>query len=201
MIKIIMDDIKFDKDYYYGEIYEDYDTFMDFEKLAKGLIKRYNFDSFLDIGCGCGNLVKELKRQIGLLNRKCIIHGLDFSEFAVSKANVPFVCQCDCRELNLEDSSFDVVYILGTFGYLSSLNDLFKAMKEAYRVSKKIIVFEDVYDIPSESSDDYDPYRKLFYNQIEWRDLWSKILEEGDSIKITKNEREEIVITKRPIDS
>ncbi|MBF0542577.1 MAG: class I SAM-dependent methyltransferase [Nitrospirae bacterium] len=191
-----MNDKKFDKNYYYGEIYEDYDTFMDFEKLARGLIRRYSFDSFLDIGCGCGNLAKELKKQIENSNRKCLIQGVDFSEFAVKTANCSFVCESDCRQLKFDDSSFDVVYILGTFGYLPTIDDVLIAMREAYRVCKKQIVFEDVYDNPLKTSDDYDPYRVQFLNQIEWRDLWTKILRDDDSIKITKDEREEIVITK-----
>ena len=186
----------FNKDYYFGEIYQDYNTFMDFEKLAKGLIRRYSFDSFLDIGCGCGNLVKELIRQLEINNKKCNIQGVDFSEFAVSTADVSFVCTADCRQLKFDDSSFDVVYILGTFGYLPSKDDVLKAMKEAYRVAKKQIVFEDVYDMPLKTSDDYDPYRVQFLNQIGWRDLWSEILLKGDTIKIIFDERDEIVITK-----
>jgi ubiquinone/menaquinone biosynthesis C-methylase UbiE len=193
--------IAFDKNYYYGDIYEDYDSFMDFEKLAKGLIRRYSFESFLDIGCGCGNLVKELMRQLEMKNKKCLIQGVDFSEFAVSTANVSNVCTADCRQLRFEDSTFDVVYILGTFGYLPTKDDVLKAMREAYRVCKKQIVFEDVYDKPSPSSDDYDPYRVQFLNQSQWHDLWTEILQPNDSIKITMDEREEIVITKRKVNS
>lgn len=185
---------KFNKHYYFGKVYKNYDTFLDFEKLTKDLIKRYSFNSFLDIGCGCGNLTKEVKEQLEKKYKKqCHVQGVDISNYAVRKANVPFVSQADCRQLPFPDSSFDLVYILGTFAYLESKKNILGAMKEAYRVCRKQIVFEDVYNIPSKSSDDYDPYRIQFLNKNEWYNLWLKVLKKGDKIEFNK---EEIVINK-----
>ncbi len=186
---------KFNQRYYFGKVYKNYDTFLNFGRLARDLIKQYSFDSFLDIGCGCGNLVKEIKKQLEKKYKKqCDVQGVDISEYAVKKAQVPFVTMADCRKLPFFNSSFELVYILAMFGYLESKKDISRAMKEAYRVCSKQIVFEDVYNIPSPSSDDYDPYRVHFLNQNEWRDLWLKFLKKDDRIEFNE---EEIVITKR----
>lgn len=180
---------KFDKNYYFGNVYVDYDTFLNWEKLAKDLIKRYKFTSFLDIGCGCGNLVKKIKEQLeGKLKTTCDVQGVDISAFAVDKANVPFVVQANCKCLPFKDKRFDMVYILGTFSYQPKLLDIKQAIKEAYRVSKQIIVFEDVYIVPDKKSDDYDPYREHVLSQKKWMSLWRKIIDKNDIIKTYKDE-------------
>ena len=176
---------KFDKNYYFGSVYPNYDEFLDWEKITKDLIKRFKFNSFLDIGCGCGNLVKEIKKQ---KKENTDIYGIDMSDFAVKRANVSFVVLADCRSLPFKDSCFDMVHILGTFSYLSTLKEIKQAIKEAYRVSKKIILFDDVYIEPDKKSDDYDPYRKQVFSLEEWLSLWKEILEKNDIIEILKDE-------------
>lgn len=185
---------KFDRKYFFGGVYDDYDQFLDFRKLAKELIANYSFESFLDIGCGCGNLVKEIKKQLEDNHKKnCDVQGIDISKFAVKKANVPFVHLADCTLLPFKDKCFDLVYILGTFCYLATKQKIKAAMSEAYRVCRKQILFEDVYNIPEKSSDDYDPYRVQFLSQNEWRNLWFELLKKNDKIEFNK---EEIVISK-----
>jgi len=187
---------KFNKNYYFGEVYEDYDAFLDFGKLAEGLIERYKFMSFLDIGCGCGNLVKEIKRQLEQkCGRPCDIQGIDFSRFAVKRAAVPFVRLADCTRLPFENARFDLVYVLGTFSYLKTRIKIIEAMREAYRVAKSQIVFEDVYTLPDRLSDDYDPYRERILEQKQWVELWGEITTndhviglDGDEVIIRKNE-------------
>jgi len=176
---------KFDKSYYFGNIYSNYDEFLDWKKLTKDLIKRFKFNSFLDIGCGCGNLIKEIKKQ---KQRSTDIYGIDMSDFAVKRANVSFVILADCRSLPFEDRRFDMVHILGTFSYLSTLKETKQAIKEAYRVSKKIILFDDVYIEPDKKSDDYDPYRKQVFSLEEWLSLWKEIIEKNDIMETLKDE-------------
>ncbi|MFA5318539.1 MAG: class I SAM-dependent methyltransferase, partial [Patescibacteria group bacterium] len=176
----------FNKDYYFGKVYEDYNSFLDFNKLAKDLIKRYNFSSFLDIGCGCGNLAKAVKINLEKKKKKkCDVQGIDFSDFAVRKARAPFITRADCCDLScFSDNRFDFVYILTTFSYPKTIKDLKRAMREAFRVSKKIIVFEDVYKVPPKFDrknslklhEDYDPYRRRVLNKSQWKDLWRKAL-------------------------
>ena len=188
---------KFDKMYYFGGVYEDYDQFLDFPRMAEGLIANYDFESFLDIGCGCGNLVKEVKKQLDEKhNKECDVQGVDVSAFAVEKADEQYVQLADCKTLPFKENQFDLVYILGTYGYLENEQEIQKAMKEAYRVSSGLIVFEDVYNTPDASSDDFDPHRVWFLNKNGWFYTWKKILKENDEIKFNNAFREEIVITK-----
>lgn len=175
---------KFNENYYFGGVYSNYDEFLDWEKIAKDLIKDFEFGSFLDIGCGCGNLVKEMRKQKPDINA----WGIDISEFAVKKANVDFIILADCKNLPFEDNRFDMVYILGTFSYLSKTSDIKKAIQEAYRVAKKIIIFDDVYTEPDKKSDDYDPYRKLIFSQEKWLSLLKSTIKESDKIEIRKDE-------------
>jgi len=175
---------KFDKNYYFGGIYSNYDEFLDWEKIAKDLIKRFKFDSFLDIGCGCGNLIKEIKKQKPDVDA----YGIDISEFAIKKANAAFIFLADCKNLPFKTNRFDAVHILGTFSYLSILEETKQAIKEAYRVSKKIILFDDVYVNPDKKSDDYDPYRKQVFSKKEWLCFWREIIEKNDIIEMRKDE-------------
>jgi len=180
---------KFDKNYYFGGIYSNYDEFLDWEKIAKDLIKRFKFDSFLDIGCGCGNLIKEIKKQKPDVDA----YGIDISEFAIKKANADFIFLADCKNLSFKTNRFDAVHILGTFSYLSTLEEIKQAMTEAYRVSKKFILFDDVYIKPDKESDDYDPYRQHVFSLKEWLSFWREIVEKDDIIETFKDE---IIISK-----
>ena len=181
---------KFGKNYYFGKVYSNYDEFLDWEKIAKDLIKRFSFDSFLDIGSGCGNLVKEIRKQKG---QDFDTWGIDISDFAIKKANLSFIVLADCKNLPFENSRFDMVHILGTFSYLSTFEEIKQAMAEAYRVSKKFILFDDIYIEPDKESDDYDPYRQCVFSQQQWISYWEKIIRKNDIIEIHKDE---IVIKK-----
>ena len=176
---------KFDKNYYFGGVYSNYDKFLNWPKIAKDLIKRFKFSSFLDIGCGCGNLVKEIKKQT---EERFDIYGIDISDFAVKKMGSPFVILADCKSLPFKDGRFDMVHILGTFSYLSTIKEIKQSIKEAYRVSKKIILFDDVYVNPDKKSEDYDPYRKQVFSQEEWLCFWKEIIEKNDVIETLKDE-------------
>jgi len=189
-----MNQEKFNRNYYFGKVYKDYDTFLDFGKLAKGLIERYKFMSFLDIGCGCGNLVKEIKRQLEeKCGRPCDVQGIDFSRFAVRRAAVPFVRLADCTRLPFDKGRFDLVYVLGTFSYLKTRKRIIEGMREAYRVAKLEIVFEDVYTLPDTLSDDYDPYREHILDQKQWMELWEEIAANDDVFRL---DSEEVIIRK-----
>lgn len=184
----------FNKDYFFGAVYTDYDKFYEWEKYATDLTNRYAFNSFLDVGCGCGNLVKEIKAIINRGSRvDHDIQGVDASAFAVSRANVPYVRLADCRDLPFADKQFDLVYILTTFSYLPSLAGIRLAMREAYRVSNRTIVFDDVYSVPSKDSYEYDPHREIVYFQDQWLSYWKEMLDVDDSAEIRDYE---IVINK-----
>lgn len=184
-MKKIIQQNKFDKNYYFGKVYSNYDQFLDWKKISQNLIKRFEFNSFLDIGCGCGNLVKEIKKGKKI---KANVWGIDKSVFAVRRAKAPFVILADCQKLPFEDNCFDMVHILGTFSYLSTLKKIRQAIKEAYRVSKKIILFDDVYIKPDKKNDDYDPYRQKIFSFEKWLSLWKKAIKKNDVIEVFKKE-------------
>ncbi|MBN1682116.1 class I SAM-dependent methyltransferase [Candidatus Bathyarchaeota archaeon] len=185
----------FNKDYYFGQVYDNYDTYQNWEKIAKKIINNYEFDSFLDIGCGLGNLVKEVKKQLEVKKEKNLrVFGVDISNFAVKKANVDFILRANCTHLPFKDGNFDLVYILTTFSYIKKEEDLARAVREVWRVAKKLIIFEDVYSWPSERSDDWDPYRVRVMNQREWEKYWKKTL--GKNILLRSNQEEMIIYKK-----
>ncbi len=187
----------FDKKYYFGGVYEDYDKFMNYKKIAHGLLRQYKFQSFLDIGCGCGNLAKELKKILEQKYKKKLdIYGLDFSAFAVKNAQSPFIKCVDCtKKLPFKNKQFDLVYIYTTYSYLKTIEDIKKAMKEAYRVAKKTIVFDDVFSKKAAlDKDNYDPYRLRYMNKGEWLKLWQTVMRRGDKYRFTKHK---IIITKK----
>ena len=175
---------KFNKNYYFGNVYSNYDEFLDWGKVAEDLIKKFEFDSFLDIGCGCGNLVKEIRKQ----KLEVDAWGIDVSKFAVKKANADFIVLADCKNLPFEDNYFGMAHILGTFSYLSTIADIKRAMKEAYRITKKTILFDDVYLAPDKNSDDYDPHRKRIFSQDKWLSFWKEIIGGNGIIKVHKDE-------------
>lgn len=184
----------FNKDYFFGVVYKDYDKFYDWQKYAKELMERYPFDSFLDVGCGCGNLAKEIKTVVERQSKKeHDIQGVDASAFAVKRANVPFVKLADCRDLPFEDNRFDLVYVLTTFSYLPSLADIKLAIRESYRVAKRLVVFDDVFSVPDKDSYEYDPRRQIVYFQEQWLQYWKEVLQGKDRAAIRDYE---IVIKK-----
>ena len=161
----------FDKDYFFGGVYENFDTFNDYKKWAEELLEKFSFKSFLDVGCGCGNLTKELRK------RNIDSFGVDISEFAVKNANVPFIMQADCvKKLPFKDNQFDIVHIYGTFGYIKTDDDLQAAMQETLRVAKQKILFEDVYGHDSANhKDNIDPFRVRIMNKEEWIKKWKEL--------------------------
>ncbi len=179
----------FDKEYFFGSVYTDYDKFYNWENYALELIGRYSFASFLDVGCGCGNLVKEIKLKLdNASSGSHDIQGIDSSQYAVSRANSPFIKLADCRALPFADCRFEMVYVLTTFSYLPSLDGIKQAISEAYRVSSHLIVFDDVYSVPDKDSIEYDPYRQIVYFQEQWLSYWQEVLGERDRAEINDYE-------------
>lgn len=184
-----MEQIKFDKNYFYNGVYKNYDDFLDWAEMAEDLIDRFPSKSFLDIGCGCGNLVKEIKRKADKKNiSDCDVMGIDISNYAVNKARAGNIKQANCQSLPFSDKRFETVYILTTFSYLPDEADIQQAMTEAYRVAEKVIVFDDVYTVPEINTDDYDPFRQQVFSQAEWVSKWREILTSSDTINIAGDE-------------
>jgi SAM-dependent methyltransferase len=107
--------------------------------VAEKLINIYNLTSgsrVLDIGCGKGYLLYEMKLLIPDLD----ITGVDSSDYGLENAKdeiKPFVCNHKAEvKLPYEDKEFDLVISLGTFHNLR-LPELKIALSEMERVGKK----------------------------------------------------------------
>ena len=109
--------------------------------LAKKLIKNYklnNKSKIIDLGCGKGFLLYEIKKIIPSIE----ITGLDISKYAIknSKKEIKnFLKVFDIRrKLNYKKNHFDLAISLGTF-HCFSLKDLEFSLKQMGKIAKKKI--------------------------------------------------------------
>ena len=107
--------------------------------VAEKLIKIYSLNSkskVLDIGCGKGYLLYEMKLLIPNLN----IVGIDSSDYGLENAKEeikPFIYKHKAEDrLPYKDKEFDLVISLGVFHNLR-LSDLKIALSEVERVSRQ----------------------------------------------------------------
>ncbi len=115
--------------------------------VAEKLIDFYNLTSeskVLDIGCGKGYLLYEIKLLIPDLD----IVGIDSSDYGLANAKEeikPFIYKHKAEEkLPYEDKEFDLVISLGTFHNLR-LPELEKALGEMERVGKQSYLMLESY--------------------------------------------------------
>ena len=105
--------------------------------VAQALINHYklkNGDSVLDVGCGKGFLLHEMRLLLPGLN----INGVDISEYAILHCKEELkdnIQVCNATKLPFEDNSFDLIFSLNTLHNLHNY-DLEKALKEFQRVGK-----------------------------------------------------------------
>ena len=106
--------------------------------VAKALIDHYELkdgDRILDIGCGKGFLLYEIKSI--LPNAEVV--GIDISSYAIEHAKEeiqPFLQVGNANTLPFDDQSFDFVYSITTLHNLHNY-DLDKALREMERVGKQ----------------------------------------------------------------
>ena len=131
---------KFGFDYWDGERqfgYGGYKYDGRWSALAKNLITHFNLrngDKILDIGCGKGYLLYELRKILPEL----ITVGLDISEYAIenSKAEIASdIILGNASMLPFNNNEFDAVFSIVTLHNLK-LDKLFSSISEINRVSK-----------------------------------------------------------------
>ena len=117
------------------------------EPVAKALVSMYNLSSassVLDIGCGKGFLLHELK----LLIPDIRICGIDISDHALRTATVavrPFLKKFSAIEvLEFSDSEFDLVISLATL-HNFRISELRNALSEIRRVGKQQYLMVESY--------------------------------------------------------
>jgi protein-L-isoaspartate(D-aspartate) O-methyltransferase len=129
---------KFGQEYWDGDRKYGYGGFHydgRYRNLAQSLIKHYNLKNgnrILDIGCGKGFLLYEIRR----LKYDMKIQGVDISEYAQKHSKLDRIDHWvnDCRNLPFKDKVFDFTYSINVFHNLCYA-DLKKAIREMVRVS------------------------------------------------------------------
>lgn len=129
------------------------------EDLANRLIAKYGKVRFLDIGTGCGYLVKVLR------DKGCDAWGLELSEYAVANSH-GYVRQGDVRDIPFA-SGFDVVHSQGLWEYVPE-EDVQAAIVECRRVGE-----HQEHNFDTEGCDDPPEHQKLpLYSEQWWLNQW-----------------------------
>ena len=131
---------RFGEDYWDGDRKYGYGGFRydgRWAPVARDLIEHYgltNASRVLDVGCGKGFLLYEMKQILDGLDAR----GLDISEYALRHAKEeikPCLTLGKAQELPYDDDSFDLVVSITTLHNLH-IHDLEKAVQEIERVKK-----------------------------------------------------------------
>lgn len=117
------------------------------EEVAKKLIKRYklnNKSKILDLGCGKGFLLYEIKKILPRIH----IKGIDISNYGLknSKKEISkFLFKGDLKKkLKFRSKEFDFVFSINTLHNLE-INYLIQAIKEIQRIGKKHFICSESY--------------------------------------------------------
>ena len=95
-------------------------------------LKKYQYESVLDVGCGEGHLVEMLKAR-GIRAK-----GVDYSFYAGKRIPDDFV-MTDAKYLPFKDNRFDVVISSDFFEHIYE-KDIDEVYKEMQRVSSKYVL-------------------------------------------------------------
>jgi len=154
------------------------------KSVAEKLIEDYNLKSdskVLDIGCGKGFLLHEMKLLIPELN----IKGIDISEHGLDNAKEEvksFLMKHKAQEqLPFDNNEFDLVISLGTLHNLR-LFDLNNALKEMERVGKQKYLMVESYRNEEElfNLQCWALTCESFFDNEEWVWLFNKFDYSGD---------------------
>ena len=152
--------------------------------VAEKLIKIYNLNSeskVLDIGCGKGYLLYEMKLLIPNLG----ITGIDSSDYGLENAKDEiklFIYKHNAEDkLPYEDKEFDLVISLGTFHNLR-LPELKKALGEMERVGKQGYLMLESYRNEKElfNLQCWALTAESFFDKDEWIWLYNNFGYRGD---------------------
>ncbi len=153
-------------------------------KVAKKIIKKYklsNKSKILDIGCGKGFLLYEIKSI--LKNIKIV--GIDISSYAItnSKKEIKkYLFKHDIStKLPFKKNSFDLIISLGCLHNLNIIN-LISALSDINRVSKKNYIMVESYrnELELFNLQCWALTCNSFLKKNEWQWLFKKYNQSGD---------------------
>ena len=173
---------KFEKNFWDGDRKYGYGgyNFIDgyWAPVAKNLIKTFKLDnssSILDIGCGKGFLLYEIKKILP----KIKVVGFDISKYAIKNSkkeikNNLFVHD-GRKKLPFKKKEFDLAISLGTL-HNFTLNDLEITINEILRVSRKRYIMIESYRNNEElfNLQCWALTAESFLNPMEWKWLFKK---------------------------
>ena len=179
---------KFDKEFFDGERRHGYGGYNYNPKFWTNVVKTFqnywNLDSnssILDIGCGKGFMLYDLKKLI----KSDFLKGIDISQYAIDNSLEdikPFLSVADAKKIPFPDNSFDVVISINTIHNLDK-SDCAKALKEISRVTKKFsFITVDAYRNEEEKKRmfDWNLTAKTIMSVNEWKKLFKDIGYKGD---------------------
>ena len=153
-------------------------------KVAQKIIKKYkltNNSKILDIGCGKGFLLFEIKSILNNIN----IVGIDISNYAIknSKQEIKkYLFKHDIRKkLPFKKNSFDLIISLGCLHNLN-INNLISALGEINRVAKKSYIMVESYrnELELFNLQCWALTCNSFFNKNEWKWLFKNYNRKGD---------------------
>ncbi len=153
-------------------------------KVAKKLIQLYNLKNnskILDVGCGKGYLLYEIKKVLP----KIRIYGLDISNHALK--NSPdeikkYLIKHDIKNgLNFKKNSFDLVFSLATLHNLE-INFLFRIIKQINKIGKKKYIMVESYRNNQElfNLQCWALTCESFFSKNEWKWIFKNLKYTGD---------------------
>ena len=179
---------RFDKEFWDGERKYGYGGYKYIEgrwkKVAKELISDYNLTNkskILDVGCGKGYLLYDLKKELNGLQ----VYGYDISAYAIENSHPEikknlFVHDAD-KKLDFPNDYFDLVISLGTLHNLE-ISELKNSIQEIQRLGKKKYIMVESYRNEEElfNLQCWALTCKAFYSYNEWLWLYKEFGYSGD---------------------
>ncbi len=152
--------------------------------VARAITDHYGLadgQSVLDVGCGKGHLLYELKRLLPGLS----VRGLDISEYALANAKEevrPLLDLGRAQELPYGDGAFDLVVSITTLHNLY-VHDLRRALREIERVRRGgayIVVESYRNEAEKDNLLNWQLTCECFFTPDEWRWLFERFGYTGD---------------------
>ena len=185
-INCIKEAIKFSKNYWDGNRKFGYGGYYyngRWKGIAKKIIKKYNLSNsskVIDLGCGKGFLMKDIKDQLP----KIKIIGLDISSYAIKNRidkNIEIIKYDMRKKLPFKNKSFDLALSINCL-HNYNLIELNIALDEIIRISKKQYLSTESYRNFKEmiNLQCWALTCKSFFSKEEWEYLLNKKKYMGD---------------------